>query len=155
METKMSTVVGMSVFTKTLFFSFFSGIAWVLTYANISVEIFSIFVSLIFIDFGTGLMKSWALKIAITSVKMRYGVASKFSLILLPVVIGLGAKAIGQDAKSLFVWGMNLLILSEVYSIIGNIYTIRTKKYLPEWDVIALLGAKIRQSMTLRDDESR
>ena len=137
---------------KVMFMSIISAVAWILTYANINKEVFSIFITLTVIDSLTGALKAWVLADPVTSVKLRYGVASKFSLVLLPIVIGLGARALGHDADALFTWGMNLLILSEVYSIVGNTYTIRTKKYLPEWDVIALFGTKIRESMILRDN---
>lgn len=118
-----------------------------LTYAGINEEVFFIFTVLVVIDFITGVSKAYAVGQSITSNKAKYGVVSKFSLLFIPIVMALGAKAVGQDGTVLFVWGMNLLILSEVYSIIGNIYTIRSKSELPEWDVISLLGKKIRQFM--------
>lgn len=142
-----ATVVGKIVFSSLLL-----AVSWVLSYSGVDIEVFGIFVALIMLDFVTGLMKSWVKNIPIKSKKMRWGIASKFSLILLPIVIGLGAKGIGQDPSGVFVYGMNLLILSEVYSIIGNTYNIRTGNDLPEWDVIALIGKKIRQSMESRDE---
>lgn len=138
---------------KGTFTAVLASISWVLTYTCINEEVFAIFVVLILIDFITGVMKSWSNKIEITSKRMRWGIASKFSLILIPIVIGLGAKALGQNADALFTYGMNLLILSEVYSIIGNIYNIRTGKNLPEWDVIALFASRIRNDMEKRDDK--
>jgi hypothetical protein len=39
---------------------------------------------------------------------------------------------------------INLLIVSEVYSILGNIYAVRTRNELPEWDVISIMGKRIR-----------
>ena len=130
---------------QTLFAMMSAAIAWVLTYTGINAEVFGIFSALVVTDFVTGILKARTLGQSITSNKAKYGVASKFSLVLLPIVMAAGAKAIGQDAGTLFVWGMNLLIISEVYSIIGNIYTVRSGTELPEWDVISLLGKRIRE----------
>lgn len=137
-----------TVTAKMLFFVLMNAISGVLTYAQIDIEVFSIFAGLIVVDFVTGIWKANTLGHSITSNKAKYGVISKFSLIFIPIVIALGAKAIGQDGTDLFVWGMNLLILSEVYSTIGNIYTIRSGNEMPEWDVISIIGKRIRLFLT-------
>lgn len=36
-------------------------------------------------------------------------------------------------------WGLSLLIMSEGYSCLQNIYAVRTGKLLPEYDVISIL----------------
>jgi len=136
---------------KFIFFVLAGYLSWFFSYLNISVEVFSIFSFLLVIDFITGVVKASTLGHRITSNKAKYGVLSKFSLILIPIVVALGAKGVGKDAGDLFVWGMNLLILSEVYSIIGNVYAIRTKKELPEWDVISILGKRIRDTLGAKD----
>jgi phage-related holin len=130
---------------KVIFSAIGAALSWLLTYTGIDTEVFAIFSALIVVDFVTGIIKARQLGQRVTSNKAKYGVASKFSLVLLPIVMAAGAKAIGQDASTLFVWGMNLLIISEVYSVIGKIYTVRTGIELPEWDVISLLGKRIRE----------
>ena len=130
---------------KLIFTTVASAISWILVYTGIDTEVFSIFAALIVTDFATGIAKARTLGERVSSNKAKYGVISKFSLLLIPVVLAAGAKAIGQDASHLFFWGVNLLIISEVYSVIGNIYTVRTGIELPEWDVISLLGRRIRE----------
>lgn len=119
----------------------FSGI---LAYLQISQEPFILFAVLLFIDYITGLMKAKRLQISITSNKMKYGLLSKLSLLFIPIVLAIGAKAVGADFTFILITGMNILIVSEVYSIIGNIYSVQTKEELPEYDAVAMIGRKIR-----------
>ncbi len=128
-----------------LFFLALSGaVSALLIYAGADTEIFAIFTTLLIIDFVTGVAKAHTIGERVTSNKAKYGITSKLSLVLIPLVVAVSAKAIGEDATTLFKWSINLLVISEAYSIIGNIFTIRTKKELPEWDVISLIGKKIR-----------
>lgn len=119
----------------------FSGL---LAYLNIAEEPFLIFGVLLVIDYLTGIAKARALGQSITSNKMKYGFASKGSLLLLPIVIALGIKAVGGDSHYVLLAGMNILIISEVYSIIGNIYSLGKKEEFPEYDALAMIGKIIR-----------
>lgn len=121
------------------------GFAGVLTYLGLDKEVFAALGWLLFIDYFTGVWKAKTLGHCITSNKMKYGVVSKFSLMLIPFVFALAAKAMDTNAGNVLFIGMNILVLSEVYSIIGNVYSIRTKEELPEWDAVAALGHKIRK----------
>jgi len=127
-----------------LFTIFLSNIAGILTYLKIPIEPFSLLALLIVIDFITGIWKAHSLGLQITSHKAKYGIVSKFSLLFIPIVMAIGARAIGQDGGEFFTYGLNLLIVSEMYSAISNIYCLRTKQELPEWDAISLIGKKIR-----------
>lgn len=137
-----------SITFKILFLSAASFIAGGLTYIGIDKEAFSIFTALVVVDFFTGIMKAWYVGEKISSNKAKYGVFSKISLLIIPITIAASAKAIGEDASTFFVWVFNLLIISEAYSILGNVYSIRNKKELPEWDVISLIGKRIRDFFT-------
>lgn len=131
------------------FIAIFSGL---LAYLQISEEPFILFSLLIIIDYITGLMKAKTLMVSITSNKMKYGLISKLSLLFIPIILAIGAKAIEADFKFIFITCMNILIISEVYSIIGNIYSIRTKEELPEYDAVALLGKQIR-NILIKDNK--
>ena len=138
-----------------LFFTvFLANIAGLLTYLNIPIEPFSLLAVLIVIDFITGVWKAHSLGLQVTSHKAKYGVVSKFSLLVIPIVMSIGARAIGQNGSDFFTYGLNLLIVSEVYSTISNIYCLRTKQELPEWDAISLIGKKIRSMFGGKDDNS-
>lgn len=132
------------------FIVLFSG---VLSYLEISQEPFTLFAILLIIDYLTGVMKAKVVGISITSNKMKYGVISKLSLLLIPITIAIGAKAVGADSHHILLAGMYILIFSEVYSIIGNIYSIRTKEELPEYDAVSVIGKKIRTFLILKSGD--
>ena len=124
-----------------------------LAYLEISQEPFTLFAILLMLDYITGLMKAKTLNISITSNKMKYGILSKLSLLIIPIVIAIGAKAVGADSHYVLLSGMYILIMSEVYSIIGNIYSTRTKEELPEYDAVAMIGKKIRDFLILKSGD--
>lgn len=128
-------------------------LSFMMTYLNINGESFMLFSILLFIDYITGILKAKALGKSITSNRMKYGVISKLSLLIIPVVLAIGAKAIGTDFKTILLVGINILVLSEVYSIIGNLYSIRTHDELPEYDVVAMLGKKVRNILLKYSEE--
>lgn len=119
----------------------FSGI---LAYLDIAQEPFTLFSILLILDYITGIAKAKTLGHSITSNKMKYGLISKLSLLLIPVVIAIGVKAVGGDSHYVLLSGMYILIFSEVYSIIGNIYSTRTREEFPEYDALAMIGKQIR-----------
>lgn len=122
-------------------------ISWLLIFAGLNSEAFYILSILLVIDFMTGLWKAKSLGHHLTSNKMKYGVISKLSLLIIPIVIGLGVRALGQDASQLLLISINILILSEMYSIIGNIYSARTGQELPEFDALSAIAKGIRKRL--------
>jgi hypothetical protein len=81
---------------------------------------------------------------------MKYGVVSKLSLLSLPIAVGISSKLSNIDLDTIMFSSMNILALSELYSIIGNVYTTRTKQELPEWDIVSIIGGKIKTYLTLK-----
>lgn len=132
-------------------FTFCCGSA--LTYLGLDGEAFFLFSVLLIIDYMTGVAKAYRLNQHITSNRMKYGILSKLSLLLIPIVLAIGAKAVGADFKTVLLVGINILVISEVYSIIGNIYSIRTKDELPEYDVVAMIGKQIRTVLLRYSDK--
>lgn len=130
--------------SKIMFNGALLGLATILTALGVDTETFTWLGYLLFFDYVTGVLKAKTLGQSITSNKMKYGVISKFSIILIPLVLAMAAKGIRVDANNILYIGMNILILSETYSIIGNIYSIRTKLELPEYDAVAQIGHMIR-----------
>lgn len=126
-----------------------------MAYLGLDKEAILLFSILLVIDYITGVAKACRLKHSITSNRMKYGLISKFSLILVPIVLAIGAKAVGADFKTVLMVGINILIISEVYSIISNIYSIRTKEELPEYDAVAILGHKIRSVLLKYSEDGK
>lgn len=119
-------------------------IASIFTWLGLDGEVFMVFAVMLAFDYVSGVGKAHRLGHSITSQKMKYGVISKFSLLLIPLAFALAAKGVKIDGEDVFYVGMNILIISELYSIIGNVYAIKTKEELPEYDAVASLGRKIR-----------
>ena len=130
-----------------LVFNFFTVCtASFLTYLGIGAETFAIYAMLLIIDLFTGWVKAGKLGKARTSVRMKYGILTKMMLLMMPIVLALGAKGVGVEFKEVLTVCMSILVLSEVYSIISNIYTIQSKsgEELPEYDAIAIIGKRLR-----------
>lgn len=120
-----------------------AGLAWVMTYTGLPVEPAVILAVLMMLDFFSGIGRAYAIGEQITSRRMKAGAVGKMLMLLLPLATALAAKGMGADWKWLIEWVVNLMILAELYSFVANIYTMRTKNDLPEWDVVAIIGKKL------------
>ena len=140
---------------KILYNSIVILISSILAYLNIEKEPMMLLSILLVIDYFTGLHKAKTLGYSITSNKMKYGCISKMLLLLIPIVIAIGAKSVGTGFEYALLVGINILIISEIYSIIGNIYSSRTKEELPEWDAVAIIGKKIRTFLIKLSGENK
>lgn len=125
--------------------------AWVLTYTGLPAEPVAILTVLMCVDFVAGISKSRVTSMPVTSYRIKVGAISKCGVITIPLVIALTAKGLGADFNWLVNWTVSVFILSETYSIIANIYTIKTGKIAPEWDAISLILKKIRRAVDLLD----
>lgn len=150
---KRNIMVETATFLKIAWNTFVILFGGILAYLEISEEPFTLFAILLIMDYITGIAKAKALGQSITSNKMKYGLISKLSLIIVPLAIAIGAKALGEDSHYILVAGMNILILSEVYSIIGNAYSLKTGEEFPEYDALAAIGKQIR-NLLIRNNES-
>lgn len=99
---------------------------------------------LVLIDIVTGISKTICIGKKPTSTRLANGIFSKLILLLIPVCVAIAVKGLGLDFSSLIDTTLIVLILSELYSIIANIYTIRTKKQVEEFDAISIILRVIR-----------
>ena len=125
--------------------------AWALVYTGLPAEPAAILAVLMCVDFVAGISKSRVTGIPVTSHRIKVGTISKCGVLTVPLVMALTAKGLGVDFNWIISWSISVLILSESYSIIANIYTIRTGKIAPEWDAISLILSKIRSAVDLLD----
>lgn len=115
-------------------------LAWILEYTGISGEKLAILAILMALDMFSGVAKTYRLnKEEITSNKFVFGLVSKLTILLIPLAIGLMARGIDVDAKSFVNFCFSVLIVSEAYSVIGNIYTVKTGKKVKEIDAISAI----------------
>lgn len=105
------------------------------------------FASLMFMDVVTGIIASasccgWR---SITSRKLIFGVLSKLCLLLIPLSVSLVAKVNGNDLSFIVSSSISILAIGETYSIIGNVYSIKTGKRVPEFDALSIILSRIRE----------
>lgn len=128
------------------------GISFSAVLASLGLDLkqYIILVALMTIDFLTGIAKAYRLEGAhITPQAMSFGVIGKLLYLLIPLVLALALIGANHpDAANWVVeWAMYALILSEAYSIIGNIYTFKTKTEIHKVDgasyILAFIKARI------------
>ncbi len=144
-----------TTFTKVWLNLVYIPFIWVMQYLDLEAEVISIFAILLSIDLVTGWAKTVSLGEKPRSRRLAKGILAKSVLLLMPIVLALGAKAIHMDATVLVYVFINALILSEVYSIIGNIYTIRTGRATEEYDVISKILKVIRTMLNRLLEEGK
>lgn len=111
---------------------------------DIDFNMLSAFGFLLVVDYLTGIGKAYKLGHSITSNKMKYGIISKLSLVLIPLALAAAAKGLGTNSMVIVETSMTILIVSELYSIIGNYYSMKTGLEMPEYDAITILGKRLR-----------
>lgn len=104
---------------------------------------------LMVIDTISGVMLSGKIDglLSITSRKLAAGVVSKSLILLIPFMFAMVAKGFGINFDVYLFGTVGLLVLAELYSVLGNIQSYRTGKRLPEIDVVSLALSKIRKAI--------
>lgn len=139
----MKKVEGFAIVnTSTLF------ISSVLSSIHIPISAFLTLTILMVIDVVVGLGRSYRLQIPITSYRIKLGVISKLGVLLIILSFGLAFTHSGlviDDLKEYIQLILWLFILSELYSIVSNVYAIKTGDNLPEVEVLSIIGAKLKK----------
>ena len=111
----------------------------ILIYLNIPQESLWILGSLMVIDTITGIAKQYKVdSIGITPRRMSTGIITKFVTFLCLLSGGLVINHFDLDPKYYIQTVMSILIMAEFYSIIQNVYAVRTGIMLPEYDAISI-----------------
>ena len=141
----MKKVEGFAIVnTSTIF------ISSVLSSIHIPISAFLTLTILMVIDVVVGLGRSYRLQIPITSYRIKLGVISKLGVLLIVLSFGLAFTHSGlviDDLKEYIQLILWLFILSELYSIVSNVYAIKTGDNLPEVEVLSLIGTKLKRLM--------
>lgn len=116
-----------------------------ITYLHLNAEQLTILSILIAIDIVTGVIKAYIVSKNVTSHRFLLGFLSKVVLLGIPFILALGAKGVGFDVEGFVALCVSVLVVGEVYSSIGNIYTITTKKEVTEIDAVSAILGMIRE----------
>jgi len=110
-----------------------------LSYTGISGELVSILAVLLTVDTVTGIVRECAIG-KLKSRDITKGIASKILLMCVPFVLVLVGKGAGVDMSPIAKLVLSTFIVSEGYSIIGNIVQVRMKdKGIGEQDAVTML----------------
>jgi len=109
-----------------------------------AVTIFSV---LMLIDVVTGILRA-ALVHGGQSVRssiLKRGILAKLLVLTALFSVALAGKGLGFDMSSLVQAAVNVLILGELYSILGNVHSVRTGNQKVEFDAVAFLLDRVKE----------
>ncbi|AQX87167.1 phage holin family protein [Elizabethkingia bruuniana] len=116
----------------------------VFAYLNIEAEVITILSVLMIIDTFCGITKSLRLGNKFNISIMAWGFATKFLILIIPLVVALMGKPLHKD----FTWAVDVtirvLIVNEGLSILANIASVYSRKNIQNVDLISRLIAWIR-----------
>jgi phage-related holin len=110
----------------------------------------SVFVILMIIDVITGIVRSWLCE-GCKSIKSSIAISGVLSKLLLLVALfstAIAGKAVGFDMQMLVDGSVTVLILGELYSILGNIHSARTGAKKVEFDAVAYMLSSVKKLLT-------
>lgn len=116
-----------------------------LLWLNLPIDPVAILTILLLIDYITGVLKVFVLKGHIRSYRAIAGMLTKGSILLLVFALAFMAKGINLDFKLYLEIFVSVLIISETYSIFGNVYSCIAKEEIEEFDAVALAIQKVRK----------
>lgn len=123
--------------------AFIATVEWL----GFNAQALTIFIMLMLIDVFTGVVRS-CVNEGCHSIKSSIGIRGVLSKILLLTALlsmALTSKAIGFEPKLLAQGTVNVLILAELYSILGNIHSAKTGKKKVEFDVVKYMLDRVKE----------
>ena len=117
------------------------------TWLGIEMDVFKILLLLMSIDSVVGAIKAVRLGGKFKFRFLTMGIVLKLCFLVIPLVIALLGKGIGSDFSLGVDFVMKILIVSEGYSILGNIYSAKNKVKIESLDVISMLLNSLRKRL--------
>lgn len=109
-----------------------------------------ILIALMTVDVITGIVRACVQEGCHTvrsSIGVR-GVLAKILLLTALFSVGIAGKGVGFEMNSIVQGAVNILIIAELYSILGNIHSARTGKKKNEFDAVAFILKQIKNLLT-------
>lgn len=107
------------------------------------------------IDFATGIWKQWRIDSSkITSHEAWLWATKKIATMISILSVALILKGLELDSTAWIKGMIGIYIMAEWYSVIQNIYAVRTGTILPEYDVISIVIKKIGETIKESIDNS-
>ena len=114
---------------------------------GLSMESYVILAVLMLIDTLFGLIRVGIIHGArnIKSYKLIAGALSKITVIALPFILVWAGRGAGLDFTPIAQATLGVLVLAEIYSIVGSMYAIRVKRDVPEWDAVSWILRSVQK----------
>lgn len=130
---------------SSYFIAFIASIEWL----GFKPQIIAIFFVLMVMDIITALLRVTMNEGAseMKSAPLKRGLTAKFLLASGLFSMALATKGIGFDFQNIAGGMMNILILGELYSILGNVHSARTGQPKSEFDAVAYLLNKVKANL--------
>lgn len=116
-------------------------------FLSIDVNVVSLLAILMTLDTFLGVVKTFALGNNFSFKKLIFGMTTKVSVLIVPMILALTAKALSFD----FTWFVNavldILVVAEALSAITNVISIKEKKELENTDFITKILKKVRNGL--------
>lgn len=130
--------------------SFCKALAYALfLYLGIKTEVVKILFVLMMLDTFIGIIKALRLGEKFSFKKLGWGIVSKLTILIVPMVVALIGKGLHFDLNYFVIAIMSIIIVSEGISIITNVLAIRQKKDINNDDYITLLLKAVRKQFIL------
>ncbi len=116
-------------------------------YLNIDIDVFKILILFMALDTTVGVVKVIRIDYKSFSFsKLLWGLVSKLGILIIPLVVALLSKGVGQDMTMGVMLIVKILIVSEFISTISNLYTIKTKVVVKDIDIFTMIFKFLRNS---------
>lgn len=152
MKDAADTTISLGVVLKHLSYAlaFFAGTA------GLNAEAMATLALLMIADTITGMIRVAVIDgpNKLTSSRWWTGVISKGLIWMVPAILSWTGKGAGINFTPVATAMLSMLVLAEGYSVLGNIYSIHTRKEKREWDAVAFVIGAVRTFIerTLRDN---
>jgi hypothetical protein len=116
---------------------------------GLSPESYMILTVFMGVDFMFGIMRAVALGgwSTFKSYKLVAGVLSKFTVLIVPLILVWAGRGAGFDFTLLGQWGIGALVIAQTYSILGHINAMRLGEDRSEWDAVSWVLRTLRGVM--------
>lgn len=116
-------------------------------YLNIDTDIFKVLLTFMVLDTIMGVLKVIRMNYREFSFsELLWGLVSKMGILIIPLLVALLAKGVGQDLNIGVMLIVRILIVSEFISVISNVYTFKTKTEVKDIDIFTMLFKFLRNS---------
>lgn len=129
-------------------------------FLGLSMQSFGVLAAFMMIDVITGLVRAYTVHggRSIKSYRLGAGILSKLCIILVPLLVVWGGEGAHIDLLLVGQGALSVLILAELYSILGNIQSIRLRKDVMEFDAVNFIVLKLRdylESIIKKEHENK